>query len=201
MRSVPEGRRHPGLSDAEIQAYTRTLPGPLPFAVAQLLQCAGGFDVPGGEPVDFTGRRTTFDFPELIPHPVPVATTITGNHWVVDVTSDGQWGPVFYVCHDPPVLSVGFDTLGDFILCAAHSARLRERARALERTPPPGMSVAMARRSADSALSSFLATLTTDCRIFDWRAPGSPGVERSLAWSLDGWHRRDGDRLIFAIRP
>ena len=108
-------RLHPGLTDADLRQFQRTLPAPLPSDVADLLRFATGFDVPHGEPVDFTGRSHRFE--------------------LVDVAPDGAWGPVFYACHDPWLVCVAFDTLGEFIEHASPD-RLRARANALERSTP-----------------------------------------------------------------
>jgi hypothetical protein len=73
MRGLPRVQRHVGLADAEIREFERTLPGPLPPDVAQLLRFSGGFEFAGGEPIDFTGHHTPFVSPSVfrIRYPSP----------------------------------------------------------------------------------------------------------------------------------
>ena len=124
-------RLRAGLTDAELRDFQHTLPGPLPSDVADLLRFTTGFDVPRGEPVDFTGRSHQFKLEELIPYPVAVAKTDTGNFWVVDVSRDGTWGCVLFACHDPFAVCVAFNSLSEFIELAAHPDRLRQKAKTI----------------------------------------------------------------------
>lgn len=104
-------------SSAEISAFEKCLPCPLPPEVRELLEYCSGFET------DFVDRvfnehtnRIFFDYiglGEVSPHCVQIAHDHCGNLWIVDVTSSG-FGPIFYCSHDPPVFAYQSDSLSRF---------------------------------------------------------------------------------------
>lgn len=38
-----------------------------------------------------------------------------GDCWSVEIGADGSWGPVWYLCHDPPVSAIAAESLGKFL--------------------------------------------------------------------------------------
>ena len=131
----PDLRLHPGLSEAELHQFQQTLPGPLPPNVADLLRFASGFDVPGGEPVDFTGRSHSFQLDDAaLSHPLALSKTETGDFWIVEVQGDGTWGPVSFACHDPMMVRGYCESLDGFIRLAARPERIRAEADSLTRS-------------------------------------------------------------------
>jgi hypothetical protein len=104
----------PGLTDDEINRLCRLLPTErIPDEYIELLKFTKGFE--------FYGVDVTFDcigqfgFENIFPYSVQVGHDGFGNFWIVDVDSKGNWGAVFYVCHDPAVVVKHSDNLSQFI--------------------------------------------------------------------------------------
>ena len=86
-----------GLTDQQIDELEKGLPtGQVPTEIRELLKFASGFE-------------------EFFPHSVQLAGDGFGNFWILDVDKNGNWGSVFYVCHDPAVIVKHSDNLTQFI--------------------------------------------------------------------------------------
>lgn len=104
-----------GLTDLRIDELAKQLPkGEIPADIRELLKFASGFEFFGLEEVTFDGAGL-FGFEELFPHSVQLAGDGFGNFWIVDVDENGNWGNVFYVCHDPAVVVKHAENLAQFI--------------------------------------------------------------------------------------
>ncbi|MPV85119.1 SMI1/KNR4 family protein [Cardiobacteriales bacterium ML27] len=104
-----------GLTDQQINELAKRLPtGQVPTEIRELLTFASGFKFFGLEEVTFDGVRT-FGFEEFFPNSVELAGDGFGNFWILDVDKNGNWGGVFYVCHDPAVIAKHSDNLTQFI--------------------------------------------------------------------------------------
>jgi SMI1 / KNR4 family (SUKH-1) len=119
-KSIPTGETgrlllEPGLSPVEIDRFQGTLPGPLSREIRELLTFTQGFSIENiSESVTFTGIPFYFAF--LLPNALALLPDGSGNDWVVDVNPlSGAWGPVWYVCHDPPAVIYQCDDLSAFI--------------------------------------------------------------------------------------
>jgi len=105
----------PGLTDQQIDDLAKGLPtGQIPNEIRELLKFASGFKFYGLEEVTFDGIGQ-FGFEEFFPTSVQLAGDGFGNFWILDVNRNGQWGNVFYVCHDPAVIVKHSDNLTQFI--------------------------------------------------------------------------------------
>jgi hypothetical protein len=105
----------PPLGGRELLERLRHLPGPVPTDVRDLLGVASGLEDSALGEVNFLPEEI-FGFTDLIPLGLPIATDESGNAWVIDIRKDtGEWGPVLFVSHDPPVLVVQADSLASFI--------------------------------------------------------------------------------------
>ena len=112
---IEEFKLLPGLSESEILELESRVPCYLPDDIRELLQFSRGFD---GvlDSVDFSGLYSGFDFENIFICPIPIAHDGFGNYWIVDLTSKSvSWGPIFFVCHDAPVIVYQTDSLGHFI--------------------------------------------------------------------------------------
>lgn len=108
-------RLKPGLDAAEIACLESDRGLPFPEGVRRLLTLARGFDLGGLGDVEFLGR-SDFAFTAAFPRGVSLATDGFGNYWVVDVhPATGAWGPVYFACHDPPVIVAQSPDLGHFL--------------------------------------------------------------------------------------
>lgn len=105
----------PPLTSEEIKRLQSRIPCRIPEEVKELLLCNRGFE---GvlESIDFSGNLAGIGMEELFPHALPIAHDGYGNYWIVDLTKDSTtWGPIFYVCHDAPVIIYQTDDLAHFI--------------------------------------------------------------------------------------
>lgn len=105
----------PGLTDQQIDDLAKGLPTEqIPNDIRELLKFSSGFEFYGLEEVTFDGVGQ-FGFEEFFPTSVQLAGDGFGNFWILDISKDGQWGNVFYVCHDPAVIVKHSDNLTEFI--------------------------------------------------------------------------------------
>lgn len=103
------------LTDEQINVLASELPsGQLPNDIKELLKFSSGFTFYGLDEVNFDGVGL-FGFQNIFPHSVELAGDGYGNSWILDVDSKGNWGSVFYVCHDPAVIVKHSDNLAQFI--------------------------------------------------------------------------------------
>ena len=86
----------------------------IPADIVDLLRFARGieFDVFDDIRFDSVGQ---FGFDNIFPWSVQLAHDGLGNFWILDIDSKGNWGNVFYVCHDPAVVVKHSGTLSEFI--------------------------------------------------------------------------------------
>src|SRR5215212_5984159 len=105
----------PGLSQTELRDFARQVPCPIPPEIAELLSACRGFYGTIAQ-VDFTGRDLMFEFEAAFPFGLPIAADGYGNYWVVDLLPyTAKWGPIYFVCHDAPVILYQADTLDQFL--------------------------------------------------------------------------------------
>jgi hypothetical protein len=105
----------PGLTDNEIDNLAKGLPtGQIPNDVRELLRFTKGFEFYGFDEITFDGVGQ-FGFENIFPYSVQLGHDGFGNFWILDIDSKGNWGNVFYVCHDPAVVVKHSETLSEFI--------------------------------------------------------------------------------------
>ena len=217
-RFQPEGEEpytlelRPGLSEAEFREFAARFPHPLPPEIEELLRFTRGFDFGSVDPeVDFTGRLD-FEDADVFPHGAPIAGDGCGNFWVVDVNPEsGAWAPVFYACHDPPVIVYQSASLAEFleelfnIERPGRSSQIEyvheDASMDIWRNNPDLIPAPEARQSADGELRAFAKSLDDRALISDLRA-GKVGSGFSWGrYGADTPVRRDGARLLFGIMP
>jgi len=105
----------PGLSPAEIDELERDVGAPFPGELRRVLEHTAGID--GAlDILDFTGRGTSYGDEDVFPLAHAFAADGFGNHWLLDLTPEADdIAPVFYSCHDPPVVVFQSACLGDFV--------------------------------------------------------------------------------------
>jgi hypothetical protein len=105
----------PGLSSSDLHDFARQIPCRIPSEITELLRSCRGF-YGTVEQVDFTGRDLMFEFEAAFPYGLPIAADGYGNFWVVDLHPDTTgWGPIYFACHDAPVILYQADTLDQFL--------------------------------------------------------------------------------------
>jgi cell wall assembly regulator SMI1 len=200
----------PPLESAAIDALERGLGFAVPAELRRLLAFTTTVD---GlvEVVDFSGALAPeFGIEEILPTCVPIAHDGFGNYWVIDVApGDGDSSPVYFACHDAPVLLVQAGTLAEFchelvrmvepphasLVDDVHEDRLFQ----VWRTNPGGIAHSEALASPDAALRAFAAELDDRFVLVDLRdAP----VGMGFSWGRYGPRtelRRHGHERIFAV--
>lgn len=197
----------PGLTPSEIVELEAELGFKPPRELLQLLPDCGGLD--GAlDIVDFTGRRCIFAQEEVFPRCIPIAGDGYGNFWVVDVSPDGvDVAPVFFACHDAPVILYQSPSLVTFLaevvrMMTPPNASLiddvhEDRLFDVWRKNPGTLTVEQAALG-DDDLRKFAATLENRFTVVDLR---HPQVGMGFSWGRYGPRteiRRFGDLRIFA---
>lgn len=200
----------PGLSGTEIATVQDEYPVPLPDELVRLMEFTSG--APALLGLDLTGRSHSIEISELLPAGHPLAADGFGNFWMLDLTPDTtDVAPVFFACHDAPVLLYQAPDLASFVdqlvrcyepphrslIDDVHEDRLfhvwRDRPGAV---PQPEAAV-----SPDAALREFAETLDASWTIVDLRRRE---VGMGVAWGRHGPRTRlarHGWDRIFAYAP
>jgi hypothetical protein len=175
--------------------------GRLPSDIRELGEYAAKFSVDGFA-VDFRGEQS-FEFEALFPCSVPIATDGKGNFWVVDVGSDGAWGTVFFIAHDPPVAIVQARDVGSFLgqVFDAHGATALKGdvVPRIWKENPYVVSRAQALASPDPAVKAFAEQVNDNFAIADVR---DSECGKGFIWGSAGPNtqlHRAGEELLFAI--
>jgi hypothetical protein len=187
----------PGLSRAEMRDFARRVPCPVPEEIAELLGACGGLEGVIDQ-VDFAGRLATFEFEAAFPHGLPLATDGFGNFWIVDLQPHSRrWGPIYFVCHDAPVILHQSDSLEEFLielirmLEPPHESLIddvhEDRLARVWQTNPGVLSHEQCFRSEDPVLSAFARELDDTFRIVDLRG-ARPGD--GFSWGRYGPNTR-----------
>lgn len=165
--------------------------------------------------VDFSGRTLALGFglDELFPQSVPIAHDGYGNFWVIDVApGDGDSSPIFFCCHDAPVILFQSATLADFceelvrMVEPPHASLLddvhEDRLHRVWREHPGVVPRAEASALGDPVLRVFAETLDDSFEVVDLRIAS---VGMGFAWGRYGPRselRRHGVERVFAVgRP
>jgi hypothetical protein len=169
----------PGLSQTELRDFARQLPCRIPPEIAELLRSCRGF-YGTIEQVDFTGRDLMFEFEPAFPYGLPIAADGYGNFWVVDLhPRTVQWGPIYFVCHDPPVILYQADSLEQFLselfqmFKPPHQSLVddvhEDRLAHVWQTNPGVLSYEQCLESGDPILSAFARDLDDGFQVIDVR--------------------------------
>jgi len=169
----------PPLSPSELEQLEAAIPCPLPPDARELFAVASGFENGPLESIEFSGLMDPF-MEEAFPHPVPIGHDGYGNYWVVDLVSDSTvWGPIFYLCHDPPVVIYQCAEVATFIADVLRMAEapfdgpiddVHERhSMTVWRTNPGAVSRDDALRSQDPVMRAFAGSLTPEHWLVDLR--------------------------------
>jgi hypothetical protein len=201
----------PPATDDQIQRLEASLPGPLPDEIRDALRVTTGLangPLESFSLLDLEG----FGLDEAFPHAYSVAHDGYGNYWVLDLLPDTtEWGPVFYACHDPPVIAYQAPTLEAFLVDVVALPpddprspidQVHDKAVSQiwhDRTgfvPQP-----TAISSTDPVIREFAASLPADALIADLRAAR---LGDGFAWGRHGPRttiRRCGTERVWAVLP
>ena len=114
--AVVELGLEPAAPPADIERLEVELGVPLSRELRALLGETAGISGGPLPIIDFTGQSLSFGDPDALPWALPIAGDGFGNHWVVDLTpEETETAPVFFACHDAPVILYQSPTIGDFL--------------------------------------------------------------------------------------
>lgn len=141
-----------------------------------------------------------------------------GNHWAMELGARDPAGPVWFVCHDPPVMTLAASTLGEFLdlvvdmhrekprhdfnpLCDPH----KDAKRVYDDPSRRGVLAKTLRASADPELAAAAKAVPDDAMVFDLRSQAMCGTSvagvRGFVWEdLDPYadHLPTGHAMIRA---
>lgn len=202
-------RLRPGFSQAQIEALEARLAVPLPKEARELLAFTSGFNFePFGEVT--LSAKEMFGLDEILPLGLTIATDGAGNDWVIDIKRDtGEWGPVLFMSHDPPVAVIQAPNLASFIEQVFDLGRpgrksqlgsvTKTAAHRIWRDDPYLLDLGASRASSDSALAEFAKQLPETFRLADLRALE---IGSGFAWGRGGPNsaiKRYGSELVFGV--
>jgi cell wall assembly regulator SMI1 len=200
----------PPATDAEIRRLEQALPAPLPDEMRAALGVTTGLEngpLESFSLLDLEG----FGLEEAFPQAYSIAHDGSGNYWVLDLLpGDGAWSPVFYACHDPPVIGYQAETieafLGDVVAMwrpgrSPVDRMHEEEVHRIWRDDSGLLAPAGVAGSEDPVLAGFAATLPADARIADLRRAR---YGEGFAWGRFGPRteiRRAGRERLWALIP
>ena len=188
MRMVDEDgneeklRLLPPATTAELAKLEAEIPCPIPSHIRDLLAVTRGFYNGPLESFDFAGLPSGFGIEEIFPHALSLAHDGYGNYWMADLDADSSdWAPIYFACHDPPVIVFQSPTLEHFVseflrfanppheseLDSVHEIATTK----IWQENPGAIPAAAARKSSDSSLASFASTLDDSYLVVDLRHP------------------------------
>ena len=106
----------PPATPEEVARVEAELPAPLPDEIRSALAVSKGFENGPLESLSLVDLGGALGMEDIFPHVWPIAHDGFGNYWVVDVRpGDEAWAPVFFACHDPPVIAFQSHTVEGFV--------------------------------------------------------------------------------------
>lgn len=203
----------PGLSEMELNLRELGLPAPpLPAVIRELLLFAEGFKL-GATKIGFWcfelfALESMFPCGNLLGDPYGEGS---GAFWVLDVSQrTGEWGPVFYVGHDPAEVVLQASGLAEFLedLIEAHRSQ-RSILAAIDpfgtevgRLEPCLQNAADWKDAADPALRAFAESLPPRKRGWQVADLRDRRLGTGFSWDRFGPEtvvRRFGSELLFAL--
>jgi hypothetical protein len=200
----------PPLLPVEIERLADDVGAPLSRELRALLEHTAGIDGGPLDTIDFTGRSLSVES-EAFPTGLPIAGDGYGNFWIVDLTPDEvETAPVFFACHDAPVILYQSPGVGDFLhevfrmLAPPHASAVddvhEDRLFNVWRDNPGTLDHAAA-LAGDDSLSAFAEELGHRFTFVDLR---SAPVGMGFSWGRHGPRtevRRHGHERLFAYAP
>ena len=208
------GRLLPPLSQAEFSQLEAAIPCKVPREIQEVLGITRGL-VPSLHLVDFSGLSLIeeVEVSDMCPYGLPIAGDVYGNFWVVDLLPFSKdWAPVYYVCHDPPVLVLQANSFEEFVAqLMDHSMKepggfieqVHENlAHKIYSENPNVVSFenAIQLSGADSSLSEFAESLGKDFQFIDLRRARIGDGFNWGRYGADTIVKRFGEERIFAYK-
>ena len=207
------GKLLPAASKSDLLEVEANIPCPIPPHIRDVLETTRGL-VPTLDSIDFTGLslKDLIETADLCPHGWPIAGDQFGNFWVLDLLPNSKdWGPVFYLCHDPPVFVLQAHTFEEFVAQLIAYAQ-KEKDSPIEKVhedtalriyhdnPNVQSFEDASQLVGDGQLSAFAATLDKNYQFIDMR---KARVGDGFSWGRYGPDteiKRAGEQRIFAYK-
>lgn len=198
-----------GMDAEELSKLEAEVPGPLPKRIRELLSFASGFEFGPVGNLSFAGVAAG-QFVGFL-HGLALVVDGYGNSWNVDIKrTTGEWGPVFFVSHDPPVVVLQAAAIEVFMEQVFDIGRhhhldaltyiRKEGVHRIWDDDPFLVPVTNLLDLRDKTLANFAAELSHDFRIADLR---KAEFGSGFTWGLSGPNtivKRAGDELVFAVQ-
>jgi cell wall assembly regulator SMI1 len=201
----------PPATEQQLRTLEAGLSAPLPEEIREALRVTTGL---ANGPLESFGLLDLegFGLEEAFPNAYSIAHDGYGNYWILDLLpAPGPWGPVFYACHDPPVIACQSPSIEAFVAemlalwqpgrRSAIDRMHEDDVHRIWRDHPGLLAPGDAARAGDPVLTAFAATLPSTAWIADLRA-GRPG--QGFAWGRFGPRteiRRAGHERLWAVIP
>lgn len=196
----------PALTDEELMKLDTQFPsGKIPAELREILKETRGWEGFGLE-VTYFDSIDEFGFQELVPHSVTVGQDGMGNYWVLEITSEGRCGKIFYVCHDPAVLVIFCETLNEFLQIAEDFYKNpgenylnevhHEGVMDIWKSDPNTTDITEFRQK-NPGLLKFLFGFDDNSVVADLRYAGK---KDGFAWGKYGQVKRPGDELLWVLQ-
>ncbi|NNM06337.1 MAG: SMI1/KNR4 family protein, partial [Gemmatimonadetes bacterium] len=202
----------PPATDAEIAAIEASFSISLPAELREALRVSAGF---ANGPIESLGFLDVdgFGMEDVFPHAYPVGHDGFGNYWILDLLPDkDDCGPVFFACHDPPVIAFQSADLSDFVQEVValwkpghHSSVdiVHEEVTSSIWTSNTGiMNRETALSSADAVIAEFASSFPDEAMFADLRLPK---IGDGFSWGRYGprteWRRAGARRLWVTVPP
>jgi len=202
-----------GLTMQEIDDLKKLLPGKgMPDEIVELLRFSSGFKFDFFDEVSFI-NADTFNLEAFFPNVVELAGDGAGNFWLLDIDYEGNWGPVYYACHDPAVIMKQAENLTDFIRQVHDWAKQGDDARffdlcehaifKINKLRGGGfISTEVAKASNDAVLREFAATLPPEYLVADLRnKPVGSGFAWGKYYSVQDRDIRCKELPLWGLKP
>jgi hypothetical protein len=201
----------PPATEDEIRALQSGLPCPIPADIQGALRVSKGISngpLDSFSLVDLEG----IGLEDIFPNAYSIGADGYGNFWVLDLLPmTTSWGPVFYVCHDPPVVAYQSATIEEFLNGILEMWKDRTKSQVdlvhekvvhkIWRENPDFTTPEALQGSGDEALRGFAASLPPEALIADLRRPA---LGQGFSWGRFGPKttvRRAGPERVWAVLP
>jgi hypothetical protein len=202
----------PPATDAEIARVEASFSVNLPTELKDALRVSAGF---ANGPIESLGFLDVdgFGMEDVFPDAYPLGHDGFGNYWILDLLpDDDDCGPVFFACHDPPVIAFQSATVSGFVrdVVALWQPGQRSTVDAVHEdvtssiwTSNTGiMNREAAVSSSDAVLAEFASGFPDEAMFADLRAPR---IGDGFSWGRYGprteWSRAGAERLWAVVPP
>jgi hypothetical protein len=202
----------PPATEAEIAEIEASFSTGLPNDLRQALNVSAGF---ANGPIESVGFLDVdgFGMEDVFPDAYPVGHDGFGNYWILDLLPDmDDCGPVFFACHDPPVIAFQSPDLSDFLRAVVSLWQpggrspidiVHEEVTSSIWTSNTGiMNHETALTSSDVLLAEFASGFPEEAMFADLRAPK---VGDGFSWGRFGprteWSRAGVHRMWATVPP